>query len=181
MGDIDSIGEAPMRLFVSPPGLMPKALIMQLLWSALIIAILFGVVAVALSGHEKVPFAEAAAPAGLTVVEKLQRPLPVPKQVRVVLSMYPKPQVPVADQTVPPAEPVTATHESVKLDAPEITVLPKPVEPIDDRHELPVRKQRQPKADVDGVHGKLARYCARRGKTNKSWIRVRGVRHYCAL
>jgi hypothetical protein len=102
------------------------------------------------------------------------------KKVRTI-SLNPEPEVPAADKAGPPASVVAPASESVEVAAPEVAVVPKLVETRDDWNDPPVAQDRKRKPKVDTLDVKLARYCSRRGKTNKSWIRVGGVKHYCAL
>lgn len=178
MRNVDIIGQNPMRFFECTPGLMAKALIVQLLRGALVIAVLFGVVTVSFRNHQKAP------PAVPVVYAK-----PAPgktdmftsvKQVRTI-SLNPEPEVPLADKASPPASVVAPARESVQLPAPQIAVVPKHVVPGDDWHDAPIVKDRKRKPQVDAFKVRLSRYCSRRGKTNRSWIRERGVKHYCAL
>jgi hypothetical protein len=174
MIDINTIGKRPVGLFVLSASLMAERLIMQLFRGALVIAVLLGVIA--LINHEEPP--AVAAPTPVSVLPKQDRiastvlypssPMPVAKLVKTVPIVIPK-------EVVPPPDPVVPSDEPDTLVVFDSARVPGPVNPLNNRDVAPVSKPRQAQTEVDRVQA----YCAKPGKTSRSWIRIKGRKHYC--
>jgi hypothetical protein len=163
MINVDIVRQRAVKLFVGSPGLMTKRLIMELLRGALVITVLLGIVT--LVNHEEPPAIAASA-------------VPTPKADRAP-SLNKPVKVEVIKEAAPPPDVVATRDESEQPVIVQPTLITKPVEPVGDGDAAPVREKRQFKLEVKPFNAKLRRYCARPGKTERSWLRVRGVKHYC--
>ena len=86
----------------------------------------------------------------------------------------------VVDRALPPAEDVAARDEAIKRLVVKFALLPKAVEASDNGDVPPVAKTRRREKEAVSFDVKVDRYCSRPGRTERSWIRIKGVKHYCA-